>query len=375
MPCLTLWPAPTCGFNGRCVPEENGTDEFCVCDDGFSQSLEFSFFVDEPFLNSSICIYNENAVSRLYMVLVALAIFTSCMQILKLENQRQVRRQLPHIGYSVFITGESFYRVYYPDKALCGVDPVFTLVFSQCAVLAAWQGYIFLSKYLRYVAKKVQLDAFFLRAEAYQRVYFYVLVIHSVSVQLFWISTWMSRDRVMIVFQFVFTVQVLRVAFQIAFFQFALSELSKDMRKLLDFDDSTKMTKSGIQVFLEKNIDGLEKRRRVLVASGILEITLWATALASNFFFLCWSYMLPVLGQLMFVYALAVIIESKRKGILVKYIQRFYMGDKGKVGENDQDGIAVVSETTYNSRFNDSSLAGLAGRSNSEVYASNPVAD
>mmetsp|Transcript_5119 Transcript_5119/g.5923 ORF Transcript_5119/g.5923 Transcript_5119/m.5923 type:complete len:360 (-) Transcript_5119:386-1465(-) len=352
MPCRHPWPVPECGFNGECYTI-NGTD-FCRCDPGWSQSLEFSFFIEEKDLSSSICIYNQNLINGLYILIGVLAVLGVLLQSLRIESFRQVKRQMPHIGYSMISMGIVIYRIHNPDKALCGIDPLFTFFISVCSILTAWQGYIFLNKYLKYIAKKAQINSFFDRAKIYQKIYFGILVVHTPVICLLWVATYLERSATMIVFQTVFAYNVFRLCFQVFFFQYALSEAIKDFKEVIHFkaDDTTKVTNGVIIRWMEKNIPRMVKRKRVLVFSNVVELCLWGVALVNEFFFQCWSYLLPILGCLLFVYALAVIIASKRKGFIMKQFAKYARKTSAEETGNVADGFAteqVPSVTTGNS--------------------------
>jgi len=80
--CLEIWPAHECGWNGKCVFFLNETaEEYCECDEGWSQTLEYNFFVEETSMDCSLCMYNPKAVKGLFLTTMVVYILNLCLSL------------------------------------------------------------------------------------------------------------------------------------------------------------------------------------------------------------------------------------------------------------------------------------------------------
>ena len=82
--CLSLPPFGECGF-GQCV------NNSCVCDQGFSQNLEF-FYGELPGANVSFCDYNATVMTVCAGFISLMTVLYLYLQVRVLETWTQVSR-------------------------------------------------------------------------------------------------------------------------------------------------------------------------------------------------------------------------------------------------------------------------------------------
>jgi len=339
MDCLKFWPLPECGINGDCVEDNNGT-RFCQCNSGFSQTLELNYFVEEEDLQSSICIYHEDAVNGLYVCLIVVIVLSSFLIVVNIERTSQMFRTLPFIIFSVFLFGVSIYRLVNP-QALFGKDFAFTFCLTLTAPLSQIQGYIFTTKYLYYMARKIELNehkTFFLRAENARKLFLFIIILSSFSMQCLWISLWAKRETSLLVYRIVFAVQIVRVSYQIFFMRISIQELINDMEVIIQTEEETNSFASEKLVrYLKQKVPKVRLMRKRLAVAGIMELFIWTVVLIWDFALLLGTYLVPLLYISIFGYQFA--------SFLSKYSLKGRCSLPGASKRSEESNASTVNET------------------------------
>uniref|UniRef100_A0A7S3UYB5 Uncharacterized protein n=1 Tax=Aplanochytrium stocchinoi TaxID=215587 RepID=A0A7S3UYB5_9STRA len=145
MSCVSLKPAPKCGFFGTCVNET-----ICICEDGWSVTKELAFFVDEENAEGNVCNFNQNILTGLYIGVEICA----CIGVLLQLYVRQMHRLDERLFLTSFLLQICFstYRILKPDVALLGTDLTFSLLVCNAGAI----GYVgiieFFREYLIYLS-------------------------------------------------------------------------------------------------------------------------------------------------------------------------------------------------------------------------------
>eukprot|EP00924_Labyrinthula_sp_SR-Ha-C_P014178 snap_masked-scaffold_72-processed-gene-0.29-mRNA-1 protein AED:1.00 eAED:1.00 QI:0/-1/0/0/-1/1/1/0/222 len=151
---------------GTCV------DGSCICDPGFSQSLDYSYFVDKRFsfvdnvtLFATLpCDQNETAIKTLYLIAIILILLSILAYAQLIRKTSQVKRLLPFFFSNGLVTAGLIYKLQnFDDPAVAyGIDIFFTISFllSQCFGGAYLLNFI--QKWIRWeeklIAKKENVD-------------------------------------------------------------------------------------------------------------------------------------------------------------------------------------------------------------------------
>uniref|UniRef100_A0A7S3LRG2 Uncharacterized protein n=1 Tax=Aplanochytrium stocchinoi TaxID=215587 RepID=A0A7S3LRG2_9STRA len=331
MPCLTLWPAPKCGWNGDCTEAliSNQTSSFCECRNGFSQSLELNFFIERDELSSSICIYNQHAVAGLYTWLVLCVFVHTCLIMYKVRTKKQLKKRRWWLISAVFVLSFSIRRLFNP-KALLGRDFAFSFLLSSFNLICYILVNTFVSKYLNYVANKVALleshVTFYLRAKKARQGFFFINVIGCFLTHFYWIAIFTDEEVSLILIRSFFAYGVVTYLYQIIFLYLSISELISDMEKILVLDKDASFIKvgrnEGVLDFITNRIPKLKRMRNGMVVIYSIQTLSLGAGVVWDFWLLCWTYFIPLYFILVYAISFIAILSENRPAKKPKAIVR-----------------------------------------------------
>eukprot|EP00924_Labyrinthula_sp_SR-Ha-C_P001309 snap_masked-scaffold_7-processed-gene-19.55-mRNA-1 protein AED:1.00 eAED:1.00 QI:0/0/0/0/1/1/2/0/325 len=153
--CLTIAPFPECGAFGTCL--NNST---CVCSGGWSQSVEFAFFVDrlDPRFSASIlpCDTSTTLLRIIYGSAALVSLGVLVFYVYSIRKFSQFKRLfLFLIGYSCYAV-LSFYRLFNVD-GIYAKDKLFSILFVFGFFCTNISSIIFLNKYVWYQEKTLPI--------------------------------------------------------------------------------------------------------------------------------------------------------------------------------------------------------------------------
>mmetsp|Transcript_22761 Transcript_22761/g.29044 ORF Transcript_22761/g.29044 Transcript_22761/m.29044 type:complete len:333 (+) Transcript_22761:75-1073(+) len=147
--CISIPPFPTCGVHGSC--EVNTSS--CVCvDDGWTQSTEMYFFLEDSSFEEKLPCDNNNSVLHFLYTMNFLVSFVSLIfHIWVTKNRRKVfKRLIPTFIYLFLSTLSAFIRIIDMNRVL-GQDPLFnTMVFISTFPFDIATVFFF-SQYVRHI--------------------------------------------------------------------------------------------------------------------------------------------------------------------------------------------------------------------------------
>mmetsp|Transcript_16509 Transcript_16509/g.21115 ORF Transcript_16509/g.21115 Transcript_16509/m.21115 type:complete len:361 (-) Transcript_16509:251-1333(-) len=359
MPCLEIWPLKPCGGNGHCVTGENGTEDFCECDEGWGHSLEVNFFTDEDSIDSSVCNFNQQVIKSLYITVIILAVCSSLLQLSVLDNRKRFKRQMPFLTFSAMIIGGSIYRILNPETALLAVDLLFSFVVAVATSLPPVQSYILVTKYLNYMSKKVlSTERYHGFAEKATKAYFAITLLSAVSLQWLWIVTVVDVERrnKLVFLRVMLGINALRLVYQIAFISIALTALIRDMQGLLDAHSDTnefvKVQNPTFLDYIQRKIPSTKAMRNRLVVVSMVDLNIFFWGIPFDIWVLAWTYTLPSLLLLTYFYSLTVIVSKIANEHILRNVKQQNQKDtasivpvssKEAVQPDDLDVTATVS--------------------------------
>ena len=115
---------------GSCIVNATQNLEFCECNDGFVNANEPPFFFDEQDLERAVCSYQLNTFKALYWIDGIIGLTAIVLQLLLVDDIRQVTRIWQTFAAAFFFSFSAFYKLSDIDGIVFGGDPLFT--FGKC---------------------------------------------------------------------------------------------------------------------------------------------------------------------------------------------------------------------------------------------------
>mmetsp|Transcript_11100 Transcript_11100/g.12709 ORF Transcript_11100/g.12709 Transcript_11100/m.12709 type:complete len:377 (-) Transcript_11100:77-1207(-) len=314
MPCVELFPAPACGWNGECI-NASLPSSFCKCDEGFEQSLEWNFFVEEDELSSSLCMFHTDVVYGVWISATSGFIFCALLSafLLDWEEIKRQKRIMMFLGLGM---AEGLYRVLRPESALLGVDLAFTFVMSIIFFLFAYILHEFFHLNVDYIKGKLAIvdsRRWFIRnLDKIRRVNLILTLCFGGSAQLIWAAAIVEKRKTgkMLIQSF--------MAFCICYFlfttvtlYFALTDLLTDMRFMV----AHVQTNSESHHLKQRINDQLPLVWRLRAFSTAI-FSFWAITsfllMISDFWMHLYIYIMPTIANQAWIFCSIYIIFRKR---------------------------------------------------------------
>uniref|UniRef100_A0A7S3V0V2 Uncharacterized protein n=1 Tax=Aplanochytrium stocchinoi TaxID=215587 RepID=A0A7S3V0V2_9STRA len=300
--CLEFWPAPKCGWNGRCVALVNETREYCECDEGWFQTLEMNFFVEETSLSSSLCMYNEKAVKGLYLTIMIVYILNLFLSLGLVKNRNQLFRRRHFILFSCVTVSACIYRIL-DAAALLGVDFTFSFLISislSFNMLAAYQYAVNTLQYSFDKAIKVgpyKSSYLLQRLEKVKTFLFYIFFVSCIQCNCFWISTFTSNKISLILVRTLNGGLALLFVILLIIFYFVETEVINDLKGVSSLPGSRnagEQEQNDIVLFALVTIPKIKRLRRDLVITLTINFLIVLFIVLSNYWFLLYVIILPI---------------------------------------------------------------------------------
>uniref|UniRef100_A0A7S3PM80 Uncharacterized protein n=1 Tax=Aplanochytrium stocchinoi TaxID=215587 RepID=A0A7S3PM80_9STRA len=325
MPCLQFGIAPTCGWNGKCVtPGENGSS-FCECDSGFSQTLEFNYFVEEEALDTSICVYNQGLVLTLYGLVLIVAGFATILILITKSSRNDVYgHRFTLLSYASAIAG-SIQRLMNPDEAIFGIDVPFTILMAGAVVFNRIYNYNFLVTQLDYFSKKFSSPVYYndkvvMRINRMKSFLFWLVIIEFVTTLVFFIGSALTPRRQIGLYFIRLFCGFTTISFTCRgmVFLYSINELNRDMQAIIRFAKTEQLVTTDQALTMVKVAQYMQPRlyriKKSAIISSLILIPLFVGAIFSDFWMLCWTYIIPVYGLLAYTNKLIRFTISTRWG-------------------------------------------------------------
>uniref|UniRef100_A0A7S3LRE9 Epidermal growth factor-like domain-containing protein n=1 Tax=Aplanochytrium stocchinoi TaxID=215587 RepID=A0A7S3LRE9_9STRA len=241
--CLTLWPADACGKHGTCV---NATT--CVCEEGWAQSKEFSFFVKTDELERSFCNFNQDLVQAIYIIILITSTICLILQVPpSLASKSRLKRSITWNSGIFFAFLYSAYRVGNPT-AMYGFDVVFSFLIGNSLLCLANGALIFFSRYVHYLTKSFPWATEYVRqyAQQLQKLLFLVMVLDVFVFQLHWVIALVPKNSTkLILLRCIFGYLLVRYL-MIFVFLYVMQLFINDMNRVLKSMNNQQPTGSMI---------------------------------------------------------------------------------------------------------------------------------
>eukprot|EP00924_Labyrinthula_sp_SR-Ha-C_P009429 snap_masked-scaffold_2-processed-gene-23.27-mRNA-1 protein AED:1.00 eAED:1.00 QI:0/-1/0/0/-1/1/1/0/380 len=146
-----------CG-QGTCI------NNSCICKPDWSQSLDFSFFIDKrfSFVNNETsfsrlpCDQHLGTIKILYYLALSLIILSVLENLFSLRNLRQLKRAIPFLFASAVGLSGLLYKVQnLQGSVFYGIDYFFTLTMITSSTLGNLAFLVFIQKYIRWESKMI----------------------------------------------------------------------------------------------------------------------------------------------------------------------------------------------------------------------------
>eukprot|EP00924_Labyrinthula_sp_SR-Ha-C_P011272 snap_masked-scaffold_48-processed-gene-1.94-mRNA-1 protein AED:0.15 eAED:1.00 QI:0/0/0/1/1/1/2/0/356 len=187
-----------CGIHGVCVQDQ------CVCNPGWSQSLDFAFFVQNRFdfvddsgrFGQLPCDENLKVLRAIYVIGIIFALSVGAVYGSLVKNKRQFFRLIPifiSVGMGVGCLGYKLKNLREVEVAY-GINLPFTALGIGCATLGHFAFLIFIQKYIYFQTKMISVDSshkkILIRFQRLQYIFCFITVaIFVLSVSLVFIDT------------------------------------------------------------------------------------------------------------------------------------------------------------------------------------------
>lgn len=287
---------------------------FCKCDPGWSQSVEFAFFIpnrkdiaeDQAKLLKLPCDNNVAFLRVLFAGILILSVLSIVAHFAFLKTKRQLFRLLPTISYFLLLLVVAIIKLADEDK-LFGVDIGQTVLTSFTFFNALLTGVVFFNKYITYQEKifKVSTDKVRNQIKRFKRLRRVIVTIDVVSVTLL-LSTVFADEGALILFKAALVIGIFR-SFYDMYCAIVLIKLLLDSMDILVDDIHEKVRKS------------MKRVRFILLLLSVITIFFYLTALISNEGMVAWKYILPILAILHLTMTLLVLFSYQEQVLRTRF--------------------------------------------------------
>uniref|UniRef100_A0A7S3PNU0 Uncharacterized protein n=1 Tax=Aplanochytrium stocchinoi TaxID=215587 RepID=A0A7S3PNU0_9STRA len=294
MPCDIsefYWPAPSCGFFGLCL---NGS---CVCNKGWSDTIEFSYFgnVDGVVNETSFCNYNEDLATMSYTVTLILAFAAIIVQVFSSEFEQRDERCL-FCGLFM-VSGFCLIRIKDPDSSLFGVSLPFSVLVANATTLFGAAQVLYFNGYLDYLSKTFSISGnnYIGLAKSYLKQETVIIISDVVMFQPWWLSTFThaNKNASLVLVRLSLGYTVFRVLYVIPLV-YILHRYIQDMDHILSLKPSQHTQDAEFIKLVQKKLPQTKRMRKLLFVYCFLAIPFYSLPLMWNFILSEMMYILPL---------------------------------------------------------------------------------
>jgi len=303
----------------------------CVCDSGWSQSLEMSYFDEdgENKLNQTACNRNETVEHVIFGGALGVAALIFLMQVFITRKKIHLQHALPILFTTCFIITVAVYRLA-SEAALFGVDTAFTLLVNGLILGGVWVNVLDMQKYLVYLSRtypfimikgsRIETVTRFFKTTFYPR-----LISSLVVTQLIWISLLLKKRSQQ---EYLIRAFLGFVSFTATIHLFSYWYVTyivvQDLTTL-----KTAKTKNIVQsrqiIWIKEELPKIKRYRMQVILTKIGTILLLLLPLVSKFFFKNFIYF--VFGYIS--PALIVLLNGVLKQYRKRQLRQSYSSDSG----------------------------------------------
>jgi len=275
--CPSFIVGSPCGAFGTC---RNST---CVCQSGWTHSLEFNYAVEENALEQSVCNYNDNLWKTIYIINAFVAGLALLLQLyISIRIGKCLTRKSAMFAGAYFCQFSFHLYGAFGEKSTLGVDTVFSFLLFNSFMAAAFmvaRSYIKTLEYLN-VSLPMATDnrwmaKYFLR---FNKVYIVLMVLGS---QLGWVSTLLEQRRARLVtMKLAFLFLCLEMVFIGTIMKLAVI-LRKDIKHVI----RTSGESNGGNEYLKKLLSRTEKIERTSRSVNLLFFIFTLGPIVSNWWY------------------------------------------------------------------------------------------
>mmetsp|Transcript_20228 Transcript_20228/g.26260 ORF Transcript_20228/g.26260 Transcript_20228/m.26260 type:complete len:344 (+) Transcript_20228:192-1223(+) len=295
--CETLFPASTCGM-GRCI------NSSCICFEGWEQTEELSYFVDEETPELRMCNFNRPLTIVVYMLVFFSAVTLLVARVLLCwitKNSKHARRGYVTMTGCMLLIIMAVMRLTDPD-ALFGVSFPFTFCFAMNTFCFSYVSVQSQNAYLRYLTKSFpsveeELSRKLASTILEYRITKAVQLLGFIVLQFFWISIYVEDQFTALVLVRTGILCLILIYMYMLIILVVTKQAVRDMETLLVFNESTIVRKvsqadmaNRLNGFLEREIPKAKKWNYTSTGYCVVTIVIFMLPLFSNFWLRNWMY-------------------------------------------------------------------------------------
>jgi len=361
MSCLVLAPVKACGF-GFC---ENVTT--CICESGFSHSIELNYFLDDDSsLLSGPCLYHEEIVNVLYNIsaIVSSLVFSIefCFRINSSGpssyRKKVLKRWLPVFMTLLCFAIATIYRSV-RKHAFLGEDVVFSFFISNGIAFVNTSLTQNLLKYVYYLVKKEEWSSRNVEVHvlAFKRWEPFWRVLDIGLAQLWWLTCFVSNQGTLLIMMRTFLVgtlvrQVYVLVFASNFIKKYLVDLEIIARYKGNMSDSEKLEENKeMYAWVQSHQPRIKFLKFSLLAYFNGAVFMVFLPLVWNLVFLLLTYLIPIVCIWFSISVVYVSFRDFRFKRKKKRQQKYVLNQISRNG-NENLAISAASRNNFKKQIN-----------------------
>mmetsp|Transcript_10503 Transcript_10503/g.12050 ORF Transcript_10503/g.12050 Transcript_10503/m.12050 type:complete len:328 (-) Transcript_10503:55-1038(-) len=286
--CLALAPGPVCGLQGRC--STNGVT--CICNAGWSQSSEFSFYLDEAPSNATssflICDKSDTLLRLFYGIVIVSCVIVGVIHISVVKRWKAFRRLSIYFSYLFFSIVLSTWRLVHIDRNTAE-DEITTVLFALTWFFGYATSTVFFNRYIYYMiarSKSLNLDKipFLLHTQVI------LMIVDVVVLILFCSSAFVgSYSATKTIVKIYLVAYGMRNIYHFYAARFYIGIIVQDFKHL----QHSLAKCADVEYDLDHNIQNLKKLQMVVYSFSVIFAFFYFTPLMWDSMFNLWKYFIP----------------------------------------------------------------------------------
>jgi len=261
----------------------------CLCDEGWSQSLELAFFNEDESGTSGTCGNNEQFIFWLHVLNLVLCCTALLQQLLFVGSLGSLKRAVPGLVLMLLLITASSRRIS-NQNAFLADDLIYSFFFANAFACMHVLLVIFFDRYLEYLSKRLNFgDVRDIRNRViFVRKLNIVLIFgDTIASQLLWIAALTNQGTALFLIRFALTIFMLRNIYNTSLYVFVFTSTIRDLKLLMQAKNF-----GGIQAGKENNfVDWLNRRipqmikmrKDAIVSSSITLFFIYIPAVFTDF--------------------------------------------------------------------------------------------